>query len=177
VGRPSLKTEGRIKKILYALSIGATKEAAAAAGGISYQTLARWVDADESLAERVVIAEGEAEMSATERIHQEVTRDKGSWQAAAWWLERRRQPHYALGGAGGQANQQRIPIEVAEAIRALVGTNAPALPPPEDLEPIEGVFKEIGEPRPEPAKLKPAVSPDDVLRMVAPGTPGQAPEP
>lgn len=72
--------------ILDALRIGCTRRAAAAKGDISEDTFARMM-ADADFAEAVRKAEGEAEAVYTSVVAQATAT---SWQAAAWWLERRK---------------------------------------------------------------------------------------
>jgi len=85
-------TDARVNAILNALKTGCTRRAAAAVGGISATTLYDWMNRDLAFAVAVEKAEGEAEATFTAIVAQaSVT----SWQAAAWWLERRKYADYA----------------------------------------------------------------------------------
>lgn len=85
-------TTARIEAILNALRTGCTRRAAAAVGGISHQTLYNWMAADLTLVDAIERAEGEAEATFTAIVAQSAPK---SWQAAAWWLERRKFGDYA----------------------------------------------------------------------------------
>lgn len=85
-------TEPRVEAVLDALNHGATREAAAAAGGITRVTLWRWLNDDETLRNEVEKAEGRAEYAFTTVVANAAV---SSWQAAAWWLERRRYQAFA----------------------------------------------------------------------------------
>lgn len=91
-GRPSKLTEPRVEAILRAIEHGCTREAAAGAGGISRMTLYRWIENDGTFRDEVEKAEARAEAAMTFSVAAAVPKN---WQAAAWWLERRRYQHYA----------------------------------------------------------------------------------
>ena len=83
IGRPAA---------LEALRHGNTRRAAAAMAGVTERTLYRWIEGDVPFRHAVEKAEGEAEamyLAAVERAVPE------SWQAAAWWLERRKHMDYS----------------------------------------------------------------------------------
>jgi hypothetical protein len=82
----------RIEAILGALRRGCTRRAAAAVGGIHHSTLYEWIARDPTLADTIERAEHEAEATFTAVVAQA---SLTSWQAAAWWLERRRHADYA----------------------------------------------------------------------------------
>jgi len=77
--------------ILGALRLGCTRRAAAAVGDVSEDTLRRMM-MDARFAEAVKKAEGEAEATYSGIVAQAAIK---SWQAAAWWLERRKHSDYA----------------------------------------------------------------------------------
>ena len=85
-------SEPRVQAILRALENGCTRRAAAAAGDITHQTFYNWVNADLTLMDAVVKAEQKAEQRFTEAVVAAIPK---SWQAAAWWLERRKHEDYA----------------------------------------------------------------------------------
>lgn len=80
-------------EVLQALRIGTTRHGAAAAAKINHMTLSRWINSDPDFEDQVQQAEGEAEAKYVARIHEAA--HNGTWQAAAWWLERRRSDDYA----------------------------------------------------------------------------------
>jgi hypothetical protein len=90
-GRPSKLTEPRVEAILRAIEHGCTRQAAAGAGGVSRMTLYRWIEADDTLRDEVEKAEAKAEAAYTMAVANAVPKN---WQAAAWWLERRRHEDY-----------------------------------------------------------------------------------
>ena len=85
-------TDERVAKILDALTGGCTRRAAAGYAGIHPATLYRMLDADATLRELVEKAEAAAEARATAVIADAFGKN---WQAAAWWLERRKHEDYA----------------------------------------------------------------------------------
>jgi len=109
-GRPTKRTPARETLILRALRSGATFTAAAGYAEVSPRQLYRWMAADVTFRQRVETATADAETHFTtavsdaafgrpaqyddagQLIRPEV---KPVWQAAAWWLERRRRGVYA----------------------------------------------------------------------------------
>lgn len=55
-------------------------------------TLYRWIESDDTFRDEVEKAEGRAEAAYTMSVASAVPKN---WQAAAWWLERRRHQSYA----------------------------------------------------------------------------------
>lgn len=71
--------------------MGCTREAAAGVAGVTRSTFYRWLD-DVTFRDEVEKAEHQAEAAYTMAVQQAVPKN---WQAAAWWLERRRYQSYA----------------------------------------------------------------------------------
>ena len=92
-GRPSKKRDATKEAILASLRQGATRTAAAEAAGVHRNTFARWIEDDEAFCGAVKKAEAECEMAAVNVVRGAWL--DGTWQAAAWWLERRRRDEYA----------------------------------------------------------------------------------
>lgn len=106
VGRPTLLTDDTQDRIVKAVLLGAYLDDAAAHAGITYRTLCKWVErgrrAEDAIEAGVDVPEGEerfvqfvhaltkARADAALRnigvIH--TAAQDGSWQAAAWYLER-----------------------------------------------------------------------------------------
>jgi transposase len=98
-GRPTILTTEIQTIICDALRGGNTKRLAAESAGISYEVLREWVARGNGTDERpqteqyvafataIKEAEKEAEAESVKIIR---TAAQDSWQAAAWWLERRR---------------------------------------------------------------------------------------
>jgi len=93
-GRPSKLTIEAQKKIAEAIRLGATYQAASAAGGISYASFNNWMNkgADAKSGQyfeffnAIKKAESDAQLNWLEIIEKAAPRN---WQAAAWKLERR----------------------------------------------------------------------------------------
>ena len=89
-GRTLRKSPERIETLCKHLAAGATRRAACAASDISPKTLERW-QKDDVLGAAIKKADGLAEALATSYV---VAAMPTNWQAAAWWLERRRAADY-----------------------------------------------------------------------------------
>lgn len=95
MGRSSKLTPETQQKIITAISAGAYLETAAAHGSISETTFYRWLQEGEQSTsgakrefwEAVKKAEADAELMRLARISK--AGQEGSWQADAWYLERR----------------------------------------------------------------------------------------
>lgn len=84
-------TEPRIEAALKALEHGCTRRAAAGAAGVGHATFYRWLE-DGTFRDAVEKAEAKAEAAYTAAVANAIPK---SWQAAAWWLERRHHDDYA----------------------------------------------------------------------------------
>lgn len=87
MGRPTKRTEANRTTILRALRLGATLRLAAESAGLSYPTLNEWMHDDPEFSEAVKKAEATMATNALRRI--ERAAKEGTWQAAAWIMERR----------------------------------------------------------------------------------------
>ena len=92
-GRPTKRTPEAEAKIIELLKAGNTRKTACIAAGISEDTFARWRKDDEDFADAIEKAEEEAVARNVAIIQRAAIT---TWQAAAWWLERRRRSDYAL---------------------------------------------------------------------------------
>jgi hypothetical protein len=90
-GRPTKKTPERVEAILRALRAGNTRAASARFAEIHYDTLYEWMRSDSDFSDAVEKAEADAEVRFVTKI---ATAAEETWQAAAWWLERRRPEDY-----------------------------------------------------------------------------------
>jgi hypothetical protein len=115
-GRPTKQTPIICEGILEALRQGNTRTAAAEAVGIHRDTFYGWIEHNPTFSDAIKKAEAYAEQEAVKRI----TAAMGStWQAAAWWLERRR-PH-----EWGKADRVDVTIrEQAQRLAAEYGLDA-----------------------------------------------------
>jgi len=87
MARPTKRNPAVEDQILRALAAGQARWPAAALAGVSGTTLSRWVADDEAFALEVHRAEAQAVATALGTITKAAA--SGTWQAAAWWLERR----------------------------------------------------------------------------------------
>jgi hypothetical protein len=92
MARPTKRSPERELTILNALRIGNTRTAAAALADISYETFRTWAEGDLEFSAAIQRAESEAESRFLGQVAKAAA--DGTWQAAAWWLERRRWQDY-----------------------------------------------------------------------------------
>lgn len=92
MARPPKYTPERERIILETVAAGGTFRAACLRAGISEETLARWRRRYVDFAERLKKAEGDAITRNLAIINRAAA--EGTWQAAAWWLERRYPEEY-----------------------------------------------------------------------------------
>jgi hypothetical protein len=111
MARPSKMTDARVEALLGALRVGNTRRAACAHAGLSPDTFYRWLSADRTFSDAVKRAEGEAEARFLTQIAKAAT--NGTWQAAAWWLERRLPAEY------GQRARLDVHVELEAEVRQL----------------------------------------------------------
>ena len=100
-------TEPRIEAAINALQTGCTRRAAAGAAGVTAQTFYRWLE-DVTFRDEVEKAEAQAEASYTAAVANAVPKN---WQAAAWWLERRKYADYA------RRDQVNVNVDIQAVIR------------------------------------------------------------
>lgn len=91
MGRPTAMTVPVRDAIIAALQGGSTRTCAAEYAGISYDTFKRHFDADTDFGDAVKKAEAECEVRNVAIVLKAAPK---TWQAAAWWLERRRKEVY-----------------------------------------------------------------------------------
>ena len=117
--RPKLTPEVQ-ERICQAIATGATYEHAAAYGGITFQTLNDWRKTKPLFSEALKDAEGRGVLALLARIQKAA--GEGTWQAAAWILERRYPRDYGrtvqnveLSGPDGSP---LIPLELVDRVLA-----------------------------------------------------------
>lgn len=111
-GRPrKALDQGRVERVLQGIKIGLPFVHACARAGISEDTFARWRKQSSDFAEAVKSAEAEA-IARNVTVIQKAAGT--SWQAAAWWLERRYPQDFArterLHHAGSEGKEVRIRV-------------------------------------------------------------------
>jgi hypothetical protein len=100
MARPTKLEPKTLKRLVDAIKLGATYPIACKYANISYETFCAWrrkADEEESglfveFAEAIALAEGTAGVTALRKI-QQASRE-GTWQASAWFLERRYPDQY-----------------------------------------------------------------------------------
>ena len=111
-GRRSKATEPRVEAVLNALRAGNTRNAAAAYAEIGRTTFYRWLEDDGTFRDAVEKAEADAEVRFASQVAKAAT--NGTWQAAAWWLERRRPQSFALQSKVEMSGPDGGPIQTRE---------------------------------------------------------------
>jgi hypothetical protein len=125
-GRPTKRTPETVERIEQSLRKGLTRKAAAAAGGISYDTLRAWEKDFPEFSEALQNAEAAGQEALLIRIwaasqqgaiitrrNGDVVEEPGAWQAAAWILERRWPQDFARRQALEMSGPDGGPIETA----------------------------------------------------------------
>jgi transposase len=87
VGRKSKYTPDVVERIVQAIQLGSPYNLACQYAGISHETFHQWINNKPEFSEAVKEAEGKAVVGWLAKIEKAAT--SGSWQAAAWKLERR----------------------------------------------------------------------------------------
>jgi hypothetical protein len=105
------RTRPRLDALIKGLEAGMTRRAACAYGGFHHTQLYRWMRTSAPLRTAVEKAEGRAEATYLAQIARAAT--NGTWQAAAWWLERR------LPSEFGQRARLDVHVELEAEVRRL----------------------------------------------------------
>lgn len=92
MGRRSKYTPEVVQRITQAIELGATYELACGYAGISTATFYDWQNKKPDFLEAIKAAEGRASVKWLAKIEQAAS--EGTWQAAAWKLERRYPTQY-----------------------------------------------------------------------------------
>lgn len=100
-------TTPRVSAAILALEMGCTRRAAAGAAGVTATTFYRWME-DVAFSDAVEKAELKAEATYTAAVANAVPKN---WQAAAWWLERRKFTDYA------RRDQVNVSIDLQAVVR------------------------------------------------------------
>ena len=108
-GRPTKRTDDRRAVILKVIAEGQRRDVAAHLAGLHVGTFYEWQAADPEFREQIKAAEAKAESSMVAVVMQS---SFTTWQAAAWWLERRKPEEYG--------RQDRTPVLDRETIQRIV---------------------------------------------------------
>jgi len=114
MARPKKYTPATVEAIITALRGGNTLSNSAVLSGIHYDTLNEWRKRFPAFSEAVAQAEAEAERVYVEDIGHAARR--GNWQAAAWWLERRRSGDWRKPAERVEVDYQRDSLRIAAEI-------------------------------------------------------------
>ncbi len=114
MARPKKYTPETVEAIITALTGGNTLSNAACLAGIHYDTLNDWRKRYPAFSDAVEQAEAEAERLYVEDIGHAARR--GNWQAAAWWLERRRSGAWRKPAERLEVDYQRDSLRIAAEI-------------------------------------------------------------
>ena len=110
-GRKTKYTPETVEKIVKAVRLGATYALACGYAGISTATFHEWMNKKPEFFDTVKEAEGEGSLKLLARIQQEA--DSGTWQAAAWILERRYWSEYGRKAITMEhGNSEGKPLEI-----------------------------------------------------------------
>lgn len=113
MARPSKRTPEREKRIMEALSAGASRKASAEYAGINEETLIAWMKRYLDFKSAVIEAESKVEVSAIVSVRKAWM--DGDWRAAIEWLKRRRSKEW------GDVTRHEIVSMVREMARATNG--------------------------------------------------------
>lgn len=113
-GRPTKYNAQTQEKIANALSAGNTRKDSAAYAGISEDTFAIWLARYSDFSDAINKAEADAAVRNVAIIGKAA--QAGTWQAAAWWLERRRKTDWAQRNeyTGADAGPVKVIVEYVD---------------------------------------------------------------
>jgi hypothetical protein len=93
-GRPTKYNADKHKSICDALKAGNTRRDSCGYASISQDTFSRWIENYPEFADDVIKSESAVAMRNVALIQKAA--QAGTWQAAAWWLERRRKEEFSI---------------------------------------------------------------------------------
>ena len=112
-GRPTKYNEETETRITQALRAGNTRRAACAYAGISQDTFANWLKSKSHFADAIEKAEGDAEVRNVAIIQKAAD---STWQAAAWWLERKHKADWSsrVEQTGADGSPVKVIVEYSD---------------------------------------------------------------
>ena len=113
MARPSKRTPEREARLYEALRAGNTRRASCAYAGISQSCFAAWLDRFSDFRDAIEKAEADAEIRNVAIIQKAASE---TWQAAAWWLERKKKRDWSnrLELTGEDGAPVRIAVRFAD---------------------------------------------------------------
>ena len=113
MARPTKRTPEREARLFEALRAGNTRRAACAYAGIDQDTLANWMRRFSDFSDAVEKAEADAEIRNVAIIQKAASE---TWQAAAWWLERKKKQDWSARQeqTGADGGAVRVIVQYAD---------------------------------------------------------------
>ena len=112
-GKPYKYNDEVVTRLTQALRAGNTRRASCAYSGISEDTFANWLADKSEFAEAVKKAESDAEVRNVAIIQKAAD---STWQAAAWWLERKHKAEWSsrVEQTGADGSPVKVIVEYAD---------------------------------------------------------------
>ena len=112
-GRPTKYNDEVVRKITQALMAGNTRRASCAYAGISEDTFANWLRDNSVFSEAIKKAEADAEVRNVAIIQKAAD---STWQAAAWWLERKHKADWSsrVEQTGADGSPVKVIVEYSD---------------------------------------------------------------
>ena len=112
-GRPTKYSPQVVQRLTDALRGGNTRRASCAVADVSQDSLALWLRIYPEFAEAVEKAEGKAEAKMVSIIRDA---SETTWQAAAWWLERKHKQEWSsrVEQTGADGSPVKVIVEYAD---------------------------------------------------------------
>ena len=112
-GRPTKYSPQVVQRLTDALRGGNTRRASCAVADVSQDSLALWLRIYPEFAEAVEKAEGKAEAKMVSIIRDA---SETTWQAAAWWLERKHKAEWSsrVEQTGADGSPVKVIVEYAD---------------------------------------------------------------
>lgn len=111
-GRPTKCTPETVERVCQYLRAGNTRQTAYTVAGVGRETFYRWLSSNSEFREAVEKAEEEA---VARNVMVLMAAAQKSWQAAAWWLERRRPGDFKLRDEAALSGTITVRFEGGEA--------------------------------------------------------------
>jgi hypothetical protein len=112
-GRPTKYNEETVTRVTQALRAGNTRRAACAYANIDQGTFANWLKQHSDFSDAIEKAEGDAEVRNVAIIQKAAD---STWQAAAWWLERKHKQEWSsrVEQTGADGSPVKVIVEYAD---------------------------------------------------------------
>ena len=113
MARPTKYNDEVVTRITHALRAGNTRRASCAYAGISQDTFASWLKSNPHFSDAIEKAEGDAEVRNVAIIQRAADT---TWQAAAWWLERKHKAEWSsrVEQTGADGSPVKVIVEYSD---------------------------------------------------------------